>query len=52
MANSSLLMYVAVGETRVTLTENGSLGELYVERRREREATCTPTVLYVLATYF
>ncbi len=36
MANSSLLMNVAVGETRVTLTENGSLGELYVERRRER----------------
>jgi len=36
MANSSLLMNVAVGETRVTLTENGSLCELFVERRRER----------------
>ncbi|MAQ17443.1 MAG: Rne/Rng family ribonuclease [Sandaracinus sp.] len=36
MANSSLLMNVAVGETRVALTENGTLGELYVERRRER----------------
>lgn len=36
MANSSLLINVDVGETRVALVEDGILAELYVERRHQR----------------
>ena len=36
MANNTLLINVDIGETRVGLIEDGILGELYVERRRER----------------
>ena len=36
MANNSLLINVDIGETRVALIEDGLLGELYVERKRDR----------------
>ncbi len=36
MANSALLMNVAVGETRVALVEDGIARELFVERRSDR----------------
>ena len=36
MANNSLLINVDIGETRVALIEDGILGELYVERKRDR----------------
>ena len=36
MANSSLVINVDVGETRVGLIQDGILGELYVERKRDR----------------
>ena len=36
MANNSLLINVAVGETRVALVEDGILSEMYVERAQER----------------
>lgn len=36
MARSSLLINVDIGETRVGLIEDGVLGELYVERKRDR----------------
>ena len=36
MAKSSLLINVDIGETRVGLIEDGVLGELYVERTRDR----------------
>jgi ribonuclease G len=36
MAHSGLLINVGVGETRVALIHDGLLGELYVERNRDR----------------
>ncbi|NLE49221.1 MAG: Rne/Rng family ribonuclease [Sandaracinaceae bacterium] len=36
MARNTLLINVDIGETRVGLVEDGILGELYVERRRDR----------------
>ncbi len=36
MANNNLLINVDIGEVRVALIEDGVLGELYVERRRDR----------------
>ncbi len=36
MAKNTLLINVDIGETRVGLIEDGILGELYVERRRDR----------------
>lgn len=36
MANNTIVISVDVGETRVALIENGILGELYVERERDR----------------
>ncbi|MDH5491111.1 MAG: Rne/Rng family ribonuclease [Myxococcales bacterium] len=36
MAKNTLLINVDIGETRVALIEGGILGELHVERRRER----------------
>ena len=36
MAKNTLLINVDIGETRVGLVENGILGELYIERRRDR----------------
>ena len=36
MAKNSLLINVDIGETRVGLIEAGILGELYVERKRDR----------------
>ena len=38
MPNNSLLINVAVGETRVALIEDGILSELYVERTQERSS--------------
>jgi len=36
MAKNVLLINVDIGETRVALIEDGILGELYIERRRDR----------------
>lgn len=36
MANNTLLINVDIGETRVALIEDGVLGELHVERKRDR----------------
>ena len=36
MANSTIVISCDVGETRVALIENGILGEIYVERERDR----------------
>ncbi|NLY93474.1 MAG: Rne/Rng family ribonuclease [Myxococcales bacterium] len=36
MARNTLLINVDIGETRVGLVEDGILGELYVERKRDR----------------
>ncbi|MCA9531864.1 MAG: Rne/Rng family ribonuclease [Myxococcales bacterium] len=36
MPKNALLINVDIGETRVGLLEDGTLGELYIERRRER----------------
>lgn len=36
MANNTIVISVDVGETRVALIENGILGELYLERERDR----------------
>ena len=36
MSNSTIVISVDVGETRVGLIENGTLAELYLERERDR----------------